>query len=82
MQVQLPVAMKANTQEAGADVKESGIFSDAGHLEDGGLTSQRDPHLYSSIEIQAFIRRKKGTEQKDQERRLKSSLRAGEHSPF
>ena len=31
---------KANTQEAGADVKESGLFADAGHLEDGGLMSQ------------------------------------------
>ena len=38
MQVQLPVATKANTQEAGADVKESGLFADASHLEDGGLT--------------------------------------------
>ena len=32
--------MKANTQEAGADVKESGLFSVAGHLEDGRLMSQ------------------------------------------
>ena len=40
MQVQLPAATKANTQEAGADVKESGLFSGARHLEDGGLLSQ------------------------------------------
>ena len=40
MQFWLPAAMKANTQEAGADVKESGLFADAGHLEDGGLMSQ------------------------------------------
>ena len=33
-------SMKADTQEAGADVKESGLFADAGHLEDGGLRSQ------------------------------------------
>ena len=32
--------MEANTQEAGADVKESGLFLDAGHLEDGRLMSQ------------------------------------------
>ena len=31
---------KANTWEAGADVKESGILSDAGHLEDEELMSQ------------------------------------------
>ena len=36
----LPAAAKANTSEAGADVKESGLFVDASHLEDGGLTSQ------------------------------------------
>lgn len=38
-QVQLPIATKAtNTQEAGANVKESGLFSVASHLEDGELT--------------------------------------------
>ena len=37
MQVQLLAAMKDNTREAGADVKESGLFADAGHLEDGRL---------------------------------------------
>ena len=35
MQDRLPAAIKA-----GADVKESGLFSDASHLEDGGLRSQ------------------------------------------
>ena len=46
MQVQLPAATKANTQEAGADVKESGLFSGASHLGDGGLTSRSPaPHL-------------------------------------
>ena len=39
-QVRLPAATKANTREAGADVKESGLFSGARHLEDGGLMSQ------------------------------------------
>ena len=36
-QARLPAAMKDNTREAGADVKESGLFADAGHLEDGRL---------------------------------------------
>ena len=46
MQVRLPAAWKANTQEAGADVKESGLFSDADHLEDEGLMCQSpSPHL-------------------------------------
>ena len=40
MQVQLTATMKAHTQQAGADIEESGYFADAGHLEDGGLTSQ------------------------------------------
>ena len=40
MQAQLPAAMKANAQEAGADVKESGLFSGNRHMEDGGLLSQ------------------------------------------
>ena len=35
MQVRLPAAEKADTQEAGADVKESGLFADAGCPEDG-----------------------------------------------
>ena len=37
MQVQLPVATKSKTQDAGADVKESGLFSGTSHLEDGKL---------------------------------------------
>ena len=40
IQVQLPATMKANTQEADANVKECVLFADAGHLEDGGLRSQ------------------------------------------
>ena len=32
--------MKADTRDAGAEVKESGLFSGAGHLEYGGLMSQ------------------------------------------
>ena len=38
--VWLPAAAKASTRGAGADVKESGLFADAGHLEDGALMSQ------------------------------------------
>ena len=45
MQVLLPAISKANTQESVADVQESGLFSDASHLEDGGLMSQ-SPSLY------------------------------------
>ena len=36
----LPASMKANTGEVGADVKESVLFADAGHLEDGRLMPQ------------------------------------------
>ena len=90
-QAGLPDAMKANTQEAGADEKESGLFADAGHLEDGCHVSKPIPwkmgdschkaHLYLSVKADVFIRRKR-TEQKDQGRGLKSSPRADEHSPF
>ena len=40
MQVWLPATKKANTWEAGTDVKESGLFSGAGCLEDRGLMTQ------------------------------------------
>ena len=39
MQVQLSAATKANAQKASADIKESDLFADAGHLEDGELMS-------------------------------------------
>ena len=64
--------MKDNTWEAGADVNESGLFSGAGHLEDGGLVSQSpsprkmdshlEAHVYLSVEAEVFIMRQKGTE--------------------
>ena len=38
--VWLPAATKASAREAAADVKEHGLFADAGHLEDEGRTSQ------------------------------------------
>ena len=39
-QVWLPAAAKADTREAGAEGKERSLFSGAGHLEEGVLTSQ------------------------------------------
>ena len=45
-QVRLPATMQANTREAGGDIKESGLFSGASNLEDGGLMSQStSPHF-------------------------------------
>ena len=75
MQVQLPAATKANTSEAGADVKESGLFLGAGHLEDGGLMSQSPSpekmgdiqfkaQSHISVEAEIFRRRERGTEQR------------------
>ena len=69
--------MKANTREAGADVKESGLFADAGHLEDGGLTSQSPSpgkmedsrlraHLHISVKAEVFIRRERRVDQIEQ----------------
>ena len=59
--------MKATTREAGADKKESSLFSGAGSLEDGGLMSQKPSPSLSEAEV--FIRRERGTEQRDQGRR-------------
>ena len=39
-------------------------------------------HLHLSVEAEAVIRRERGTEQRDQRREFKSSLRADEHSLF
>ena len=58
--------MKASTQEAGAHIKGSGLFSDASHLEVGGLLSQSPCLHLSGGEV--FIRREMGTEQRDQGR--------------
>ena len=52
-QVWLPVATKANAAEVGADVKDSSLCADAGHLEDGGLMSQ-SPSL-PSWSMQGFL---------------------------
>ena len=79
--------MKANIQEAGADVKESGLY-----LEDGGLRPQSPSpekmgdsclkaHLHLSVEAEVIIR-ERGTEQRDQGEGLQGSLCADEHSPF
>ena len=45
--------MKADTWKAGADVKESGLFADAGHLEGGELTSQIPSPL--TLEAEVFL---------------------------
>ena len=81
-QVRLPATTKSNTWEAGADVKESGLFSGAGHLEDGGVDSHVKAHPHISVEAEVFIRRERGTEQRDRGRGLESSVCADEHSPF
>ena len=61
-QVQQPAAIKTNTREAGADMKESGLFSCAGHLEDGDLKPQSpSPHL---SEGRVFIGRERGSRTK------------------
>ena len=83
-QVQRP----AKTPETGADVRESGLFAGASHLEDGGLISKpigdsgHKAHLHLSVEAEAFIKRERGTEQRDRGRGLQISVRADEHSPF
>ena len=77
-----PAVTKANTQEAGADVKESGLFSGGGSREEKGLTSQspapgkmgdacHKAHLHLSEEAEVFTRREMGTEQRDGGRGLK-----------
>ena len=74
--------MKVNTWEADADIKESGLFSGASHLEDGRLTSQSlSPHLSGG---RGFYKEVGGggAEQSDQGKGLKSSLGVDEHSPF
>ena len=92
-QVQLPASTETSTQEVGADVKESGLFSGASHLEDRVLTSQSPSpgkmgdscfkvHLLLSVEAEVSERRQRGTEQRDQGRGFRSSLRADDRSPF
>ena len=51
-QVQLPAATKASTREAGADVKESCIFSGAGHMEDRDTCHKA--HLHLSVEAEVL----------------------------
>ena len=93
MQVQLSATAKANSGKAGADIKESGLFAGASHLEDRKVTSHSPPsgkwgtHVTKPTSTaqcrqRVFVRRERETEQRDQGRGLQSSLRAGEHSPF
>ena len=71
----LPAAMKANIQEAGGDVKESGLFEmlSIWKVDD----SCHKAHLHVSLEAEGFffffIRRDRGIEQTDQERGLQNS---------
>ena len=44
-QVQLFSTTKANTQESGADVKESGLFEDAASRRGGLISKSPSPHL-------------------------------------
>ena len=50
----------------------------SGKIGDSGLKA----HLPLSVEAEVFIRRGRGTEQRDQGRGLQSSLQADEHRPF
>ena len=74
MQVWLPITMRSDTQEAGADLKESGLFKCLSSVKMGN--SCLKAHLHISVEAEVFIRRGKGMEQRDQGRGLKSSLHA------
>lgn len=76
--------MQANTQEAGADIQENGFFSSTNNLQDRRFMSQSpspekmgDLHLktqsHISVEAEIFRRRDRGTEQKDQGKRLEIS---------
>ena len=82
-QVQRP----AKTPETGADVRESGLFAGASHLEDGGLISKpigdsgHKAHLHLSVEAEAFIKRQGNRIERPRER-VVNSLCAAEHSPF
>ena len=94
--VQLPAATKANTQEAGVDVKESGFIQMLATWEMEELCHQA--HLLgrygihvskptsnsqwnqSKHNLEVFTRRERGTEQFDQGRGLQSSLRASAQS--
>ena len=91
-QVWLPAAAKADTREAGAEGKERSLFSGAGHLEEGVLTSQSPSpwedgelnlkaHLHLSVEAEVCVSGEKGTEKRSREG-VAISLSADEHSPF
>ena len=79
-QVQLPASTETSTQEVGADVKESGLFSDAGHLEDAGLTFQSSSPPFSAV--RGFYKEGEGNRTKRWREGLRSSLHADEHGPF
>ena len=76
MQAQLPASRKANTREACANVKGSGLFLDVSHLKGGasclkaqllgrwGTHVSHKAHLPLSVEAEVFIRRE-GEENRD-----------------
>ena len=73
-QVRLSAAMKANTQEAVADIKNSGLFAGAGHLEDGELKSQSpSPPLSGGGGV---YKEGEGNRTRDEGRGVQSSLLA------
>ena len=76
MQVRLPAVTKANTGEAGADGKESGLFADVDHLEDGDSChrahlifwkmgdSHLKSHLLTSVVAEVFYKEGEGNRTK------------------
>ena len=77
LQVCCLLLRKANTQDAGVDVKESGLFS--------GSTTWKmgDSHLKAHLSGgRGFYKEGKGNRTKRSRRGLKSSLHADEQSPF
>ena len=90
-QVCLPASTKANIREAGPDVKvvyfqvrvtwKMGDSCLEAHLP-GRWGAHLKAHLHLSVEAEVFIRRERGTEQRDRGRGLERSVCADEHSPF
>ena len=64
---------KANTQESGADVKESGLFADAASRRGGLMSKNPSPHLSGG---KAFYKEGEGNRTKRWRKGLKSSLHA------
>ena len=76
----LPAASKANTQEPGAGEKQSGLFK--GRPPEKIGNSCPKAHLNISVQVEVFTRRERESRTKRLREGLKSSLCADEHSPF